>query len=701
MGTSPAKREDRVLVTGKGCFTDDVALTDPLHICFVRSPVATGDISHVDCTDAQHQPGVVAVHTGVDVAHLGNLSVNPVIPVDTVPDFPVLAHKTIRATGQPVAAVLADTRDLAQDGADLVDLSIDDQTARDVLVASQCWSTGDFDTAIATAAHVVTCSIRHPRLAPSPMEPRAIAVAYAPDTDTVTVWHSTQTPHRTRSELAAILNVNADRIRVIAPHVGGAFGMKASLYPEDVFAVWAAFRHKRDVKWTASRSEEFLSATHGRGVVSHGTLAVDNTGAILALKADIHAPLGAWVPNSGLVTAWNAARVLPSGYRVASLEISTRAIQTNHAPTGIYRGAGRPEANCLMERLVDKAARAVAQDPVAFRCANLHSATDLPHDTATGNTLDSGDYARALTLLRDKADYAAQTAERDRRQAAGELAGLGIAFYVEPSGSGWESATVTLHETGAVTVASGSSSQGHGRETAFAQIAADALDVDMNQVAVRFGDTATAPEGIGALASRSTPIGGSAVLAACTDIAKRRAKGEGLPITASVCYENTGQAWGYGAYLVTLSIDRDTGVPTLERIICVDDTGTIVNPQLVKGQILGGIAQGIGEAMLENVVYDADGQLLTGSFMDYAMPRATDMAPTALHSFEIPSPTNILGAKGVGEAGTIGAPAAILNAAIDALSPLGVTDLQMPLTSETLWRAIRTAEPGHEQGTDQ
>ncbi|SEO96080.1 carbon-monoxide dehydrogenase large subunit [Salinihabitans flavidus] len=695
IGAPVPRREDAALVRGQGLYTDDVALDAPLHVAFLRSPVPFGTIDAVDTDEAAGAEGVAGVFTGADVADLGDLAVNPALPITYRPDFPVLATGHVRAVGQPVAAVLADSAARAQDAAELIFADIADApTPAPRLVAEKHWRSGDAEAAFAGAEIVVECTLRHPRLAPSPMEPRAIAVAHDAETGGVTVWLSTQTPHRARSELAQILGVDAALIRVIAPHVGGAFGMKASLYPEEVFAVWAAFRLKRNVKWTATRSEEFLAATHGRGVTSHGALALTRDGRFTGLRARVEAPLGHWLPNSGLITAWNAGRILPSAYRVGAVDVTTRAMMHATAAMGIYRGAGRPEANSLMERLIDKAAAATGIDPLEIRARNLLGPADLPHTTATGEVLDSGDYARALDLLRDKGGYVQALAERDARRARGELVGVGTGFYIEPSGSGWETARVSVDENGDVLVASGSSSQGHGRETAFAQIAADTLNIPMDRITVHCGDTGTCPEGIGALASRSTAIGGSAVLRACEVLRARLDAGANAPQNVEVRYTNKGPAWGYGAYLVLLSIDRVTGAPRIERAACVDDTGRIINPTLVAGQILGGFAQGLGEALLEQVVYDDDGQLLTGSFMDYAMPRAADMPPLDLHKFETPSPMNVLGAKGVGEAGTIGAPVAILNAAIDALRPLGVEDLDMPLTAQTLWRAIRTAEQG-------
>ncbi|MFT6023908.1 MAG: carbon-monoxide dehydrogenase large subunit [Ascidiaceihabitans sp.] len=686
------KREDYDLITGRGCFADDARLDASLYVAFVRAQMSVGQITQLDVTAAQSAPNIYAVHTGDDVNTLGALSVNQVLETCDLPAFDVLARTHVAAIGQPVAAVLATTAQSGVDAAEMIDLDTTDCARNFKTVGEQKWKTGDAASILDTAPHVVTCTVQHPRLAPSPIEPRSVSVRYDTKTNCVTVWHSTQTPHRTRSELASILSVDIARIRVIAQHVGGAFGLKASLYPEEVFTVWAAFHHKRDVKWTATRSEEFLSATHGRGLTSKGWLAFDAAGKFLALRAEIEAPIGAWLPNSGLIPAWNAARILPSGYRIDALDITTRAVQDGRGPTGIYRGAGRPEANMLMEQLIDKAARVLGNDPLTVRHQNLLDSHDLPHTTSTGNTLDSGDYPRALRGLSDACGYTELVKIRDARRKAGELVGIGTAFYLEPSGNGWESATATLTAENNVIVASGSSSQGHARETTFAKIASQIFDISTDCISVNMGDTDQAPTGIGALASRSTAIGGSAVLQACQEVKTRAQNDETRPIVANVRYENKGQAWGYGAYLALVSICRDTGTTTLERAVCVDDAGTQVMPDFVHGQIIGGFAQGFGEAMMERIVYDDDGQLLTGSFMDYAMPRARDVPHLEVHTIETPSPMNLLGAKGVGEAGTIGAPAAILNAALDALAPLGVTDLQMPLTPHRIWEAIKDSQ---------
>jgi carbon-monoxide dehydrogenase large subunit len=689
----PSQEGDRLL-RGRGLFASDVRLDAPLALHILRSSVAQERVTIADVAAAAALPGVHAVHLAADVAKAADLPINAVLPIVETPEFPLLAADHVAAVGQPVAAILAETAEQATDAAERIDVQFAGPQRTDgKTVARKHWKTAGTDAAFAKARHVVSARIVHPVLAPSPMEPRAISVQYHPETHSVTIWQSTQTPHRSRSALALILGIDPARLRVIAPDVGGAFGMKGSLYPEEVLAVWAALHHRRNVRWIATRSEDFLSASHGRGLTSAGDLALDSDGRFLALRASVDAPLGHWVPNSGLIPAWNAARVLPCGYDIGEIDITTVARTTAHPPRGIYRGAGRPEANLLMERLVDKAARLTGLDPIEMRRRNLLKPTQLPHRTVTGNRLDSGNYPAVLDAITDTCDYRAALARRDAARSAGRLSGVGLAFYMEPSGEGWESARVTLQGDRA-DVASGSSAQGQWRKTAFAQIAADALDLPLSAVSVHYGDTQSCPEGIGALASRSTPIGGSAVLAACRLAMQRREAGDTLPITVETRYDCDGQAWGVGAYMACLTVDRETGRISMDNIACVDDTGRVVNPDLVRGQILGGVAQGLGEALMEDVRFDQEFQLLTGSFMDYAMPRATDIPPIDIHSLQTLSPMNILGAKGVGEAGTIGAPAAILNAALDALAPLGVTELTMPLTPCKIWHAIQDASTG-------
>jgi len=748
IGRARRRVEDARLVTGQGTFVGDLVPAGCLHAAFLRSPHARAKITALDTRAAAAASGVVAVFTGAHVADLGDLPVNPLVDSLHAPPFPVLAHGSVEAVGQPVAAVVAETLTAALDAAELIEVDYDplppvlgsgtDAPALFAEVpqnqaAAQTWRAGDIEAAFAAADAVVRVSIEHARLAPLTLEPRAVLAEWNEESEGLTVHLSTQTPHRARTDLAAIIGLAPERLRVIAPDVGGAFGMKASLYPEEVLVVWAAARLRRSIRWAATRAEDFAAASHGRGAAIWGELALARDGTMLALRADIEAPLGHWLPFSAVVPARNAGRVLPGPYVVPAVEISARAGISNTAPVGIYRGAGRPEAALLMERLAEEAAYALGLDSVDLRRRNLVAADRFPYATPTGETLDSGDYDAVLTRARALAEYEGLRAEQARRRAAGGLYGIGAGFYVEPSGQGSERAHLRLEPDGSIMAATGTSAQGQGRETAFAQIVAETLMLPPEDVCVVHGDTALTPPGIGALASRSTPIGGGALARAAEGLrelgrqaaarllqaepgevslgedgfvradqsvagigwdalAEHIAASGEAALEARHTFETPGEAWGCGAAIAAVAIDAETGVPTIERFVWVDDTGTVVNPLLVEGQLMGGIAQGIGEALMERIVYDGDGQLLTGSLMDYAVPRAADMPAVAFDRVETPSPMNPLGAKGVGEAGTIGAPPAIMGAVLDALRPLGVRHIDMPLTAERIWRAMKDAE---------
>lgn len=712
VGARLQRREDQALIQGQGRFVDDVFLPHALHVGFVRSVFGAGRIVAVDCSPARNRDSVIAAYCGADVAHLGDLPVNAIAGALKQPPYPVLANGYVRAVGQPLAAVLCRNAAEAADAGNDILVDIEDGPAMASIASARTpasaeeavfedipgnvafartWREGDVEHAFAQAAYTVSVEVAHPRLAPAPLEPRSIAADYDDETGNLTIYLSTQTPHRSRADLAGILGIEPSRLRLISPDVGGAFGMKASLYPEEVFVAWAALTLRRPVRWTATRSEEFLSASQGRGGVNRGTLALAADGRFLALRADMTSPLGHWLTTSAAIPAWNSGRILPGPYLIDAVDISTRGILTHTAPVGIYRGAGRPEAALMMERLVEKAARTLGIDPVDLRRRNLIPAGRMPHTGPTGIRLDSGDYRRALDTLCSHAGYEDLKEAVSRRRTAGEIVGLGMAFYVEPCGRGWESARVETRPDGTIVAATGSSSQGHGRQTAYAQIVADVFDVAPENVEVRLGDTETCPAGIGALASRSTAIGGSALLTAARQARADASKGDGSG-SAEIVYETDDEAWGFGCHLALVCIDAETGTLSVESITCLDDIGTVINPMLVEGQIMGGIAQGFGEAVLERLVYTKDGQLLTGSLSDYALPRADTMPAINIVATSTLSPNNLLGAKGVGEAGTIGAPAAILNAALDALAPSGVRDLNMPLTSETIWRALRDAK---------
>jgi carbon-monoxide dehydrogenase large subunit len=511
---------------------------------------------------------------------------------------------------------------------------------------------------------------------------------------------------------------------VVAPDVGGAFGGKASLMPEDVICAFAARAVGGAVMWTATRSDEFLAATQGRGAQSSGALTLDAGGRVLAMRARMAFPLGHWMPYSALAPVRNAGRILPGPYKVAQVAVDVQADLTAGAAVNIYRGAGRPEAAMLIERLMDRGAQAAAMDPLAFRRQNVMAPDDLPAE----NGVCSGDFTGLLDRLAEASGYADLRAAQAARRGRGAVCGLGIALYVEPCGQGWETAEARLMADGSVVLATGSSAQGQGRETAFAQLVADALQIAPGQVRVVAGDTDQVPDGIGALASRSTAIGGSAAVLAARALADRARRAaaamigadpdavalvpggfaagdrgltwaalaaglgaSGAVMSERVRHDAPAEAWASGAVLAEVAVDGDTGVVTVERITWVDDAGHVVNPALVEGQMIGGAAQGLGAALMERVVYQ-DGQLLTGSLMDYAVPRASDMPPLRLVKQGTPSPANILGVKGVGEAGCIGIPAAILNAVMDAL-PADTPDLSLPLTSEKVWRALNGMDP--------
>jgi carbon-monoxide dehydrogenase large subunit len=684
---------DERRLRGAGRYVGDLAPEGCLHLAFARSPYARARIASVGIDAARAAAGVAAVFTGADVAGLEGIEVNRLFEGMNVPPHPLLAHGEIFAVGEPFAAAIAASPAAARDAADLVQLQAEMLAASaqpdpSRVVYRRTWSSGEVDAAFATARTVVRLRIENPRLAAAPMEPRATLAA--PQDDAVTVWTSTQAPYRVRADIAKVLGLAESRVRVIAPDVGGAFGAKAATYREDVLVAWAALRLGRPVKWVATRGEDFLSTQHGRGNRAEGTLALDAEGRFLALRACIVCALGSVLTYSSAVTGHNYARILPGPYRVPALRIELEGCLSDTATVGIYRGAGRPEAALLMERLADEAGRTLGIDPAEIRRRNFVPPASLPFTTPTGARLDSGDYGAALAELLRVTEYAGLRAEVARRRAAGELLGIGLASYVEPCGSGAEAARVRIGPDGGVTAWTGATSQGQGLERAFARIVARELDVAPGRVEVRHGDTADLPSGLGAVASRSTAIGGSALARAA-----RRARSEGGEATE--VHEVRGEAWSYGSCLAVLRIDADTGEPAIERLTLVDDAGRIVDAAGSEAQLSGGIAQGLGQALMERVVYDAAAQLQTGSFLDYALPRAADFPTPELHHLQTPSPMNELGAKGLGETGCIAVPPAIVNAARDALGAERAIALDMPLTAEKLWRAIHGRDDGGER----
>lgn len=688
-----ARVEDRRLLTGQGLYVHDVHQPGMLHATFLRSTHARARIAALDLQYALDCEGVVAVITASDLPGLKMPVINPLLPNIQQPDCPLLATGRVDYVGQPIAVVLARTLYEAQAAAEQILVDYDAEPAQcdlapgNTMIATAVHSSGQ---APATAAYRVSMSHHQPRVVAMSLEPRATLAQWDEATGSLTAWLGTQAPFRARTDIASTLGLLPAKVRVIAPDVGGAFGAKASVSPEDLVIAFVARHLKATVKWTSPRSEEFTSAVHGRGARLEGELWLDGQGRFTHLGARLRFPVGAWLPFSAVVPARNAARILPGPYRVASIDITSEAAMSNAAAVNIYRGAGRPEAALLMERLVEMAARKAGIDPVELRLRNLIEADAMPYATPTGEHFDAGDYRAVLERSCELFGYPAELAEQQRRRSAGEVLGIGVALYVEPCGQGWESARVTLKADGSVLVASGSSAQGQGHQTTYAVIAAEALGCGPALVTVAHGDTNACPEGIGALASRSIAIGGSAVAVAARAAATRRDAGEALPIVCESTYTAPAEAWSYGCVIARMAIDRDTGKPAIEKLVWVDDAGLIISPQLAQGQLLGGLAQGLGQAMMERIVYDSEGQLLTGSLMDYAIPRADDMPAVTLESIAITTQANLLGAKGVGEAGCIGVPAALINAAADALFPLGVNPPDFPLTAERLWQALQT-----------
>ena len=689
---TPLRREDTALLTGRGCFVHDVQIADAACVVFVRSSQAHGRLQPLDTTAARSMPGVLAVYTANDVGALCMPPINPLLEVAQDLRFPLLAQTQIDHTGQALAMVVATSLPMARAAAEAVQVQVESQPSVPDFGGSPEVTRVAFESGAPApdATTVADACIVSPRVVAMTMEPRALVVEVDSSACTLKVWSGSQAPSRMQSDIASLLALDLQQVHVITPNVGGAFGAKSSVYPEELLVCWAAWHLKRNLRWTSTRSEEFSSAMHGRGARLTGSLTCRPDGQMAALQADLDFALGAWLPFSAVVPLRNAARILPGPYHVQSLKVQGQAALSHAAPVNIYRGAGRPEAALLMETLVEMAARRLGMDPVELRLRNLVGSHEMPFQTPTGEVLDSGDYAGLLQQACARFAYDEERAAQARRRQEGECVGIGMALYIEPCGKGWESARVTLQANGRVEVASGSPAQGQGHLTTFARIAAQELGIDEAQVDVLCGDTAACPPGVGALASRSVAIGGSAIAQACRQAKSQQDAGHALPIVVETRYESA-ETWSSGCVVVRLSIDTETGHPKIEKVVWIDDAGRIIHPTLAHGQLVGGFAQGFGQAMLEEIVYDNAGQLLTGSLMDYAIARAEDLPEVDIDSRCTPSAVNLLGSKGVGEAGCIGVPAAIMNAARDALAPvLGEVQLDFPLRPQRLWQLLQT-----------
>jgi carbon-monoxide dehydrogenase large subunit len=693
------RREDARLLRGQGGFVANQPLQGAAHAVFLRSPHAHARILGIELEAARAEPGVLAVLGPQDFTGLQQPRVNGLLPGMRLPQAPLMPADRVLAVGAPVALVLAETRQQAQAAAELIWVDYQDLTpvADFERGGADLYPEVPGNLALRSETRVgslpageasASARIELPRVAAAPMEPRAALMRWDAATQTLQAWLSTQTPSRAREDLAHALGIAPEQVQVIATDVGGAFGGKASVFAEDLLLALAARHLQRPLRWLATRGEDLLAGTHGRASRLQGRLWLDAQGQMQALDAQLEFALGHWLPFSAAAPLRNTCRILPGPYRLPSWQVQGEGRLSHAAAVGIYRGAGRPEACILMERLVDEAARRAGIDPLALRLANVWPADALPRRLASEVWLDRCDLPALLNRAAVLFDYTQRRA-RQRQAPQGEfLTGIGIALYVEPCGQGGESARLTALPDGRYQLATGATAQGQGRETSYAKLLAEALGCAPAQIEVLHGDTARCPAGIGALASRSTAVGGSAVLKAAEQLQQRLAEGAALPWTVELFHHTAEEAWASGCVMLELQIERATGQPHIRELVWVDDAGVLVSPELVHGQLLGGLAQGLGQALMERIVYDESGQLLTGSLMDYALPRAEDMPRITLESLPTRSAANELGAKGVGEAGCIGLPAALLNAAHDALAPLGVSQLDFPLSAAALWRAM-------------
>ena len=752
LGRSIKRFEDARLVIGDGVFIDDIKLPDMLHAVVVRSVHAHARIRSINVVDAIELDGVVEVLTGADLA--GKLPDLPIRPMGersvdefNPPEHPVLAQDKVCYVGQPVAVVVAKNPYLARDGAELVAVDYEPLTPvvnpvyaanEDVPIIHPHLGTnvamrsvqegGDIEKAFAQAAHIVRQRYEIPRLAPSSMETRGVIGNYDASGDLLTVWDSTQAPNQIKRYLAQMLGRPEESIRVVAPDVGGSFGIKDCLFSEDVLMPFLALRLQKPVKWIEDRQENLITY-HGRGMSLDAEVAVDKNGVILGIRASILADIGAYFYFTTPFPLFNAARRITGPYDVPAVRVDLLGVITNKTPVAAYRGTGSPEAAFCIERTLDLIAKDLELDPAEVRRSNYISKDAFPYKSCTGNMYDSGDYLLALDRALELVEYSAWQEKIKQRRPGDPYLGVGLATFIKSSGAGGEhrveSARVTIDSSGQIDVYTGVSPHGQGTETTFAQIAAETLGVDPSQVRVHHSDTAIYPHGIGTSASRGLIFGGSAVQLALKEAREKLAgfaskffscpaadikfsDGEvfdlhhpdtKIPFEKLAAMESgldfeheytlPQSPVSFGAHAVVVEVNQDTLELKILRYVGVHDCGQIINPMIVEGQIHGGIAQGIGQALIESIVYSEEGQPLTGSLMDYALPRSTMIPDLTLDTIDTISPTNPLGAKGIGSVSTVPSPAAIANAVMNAISPSGVRHIDAPYTPERLWRAIR------------
>ncbi len=776
-GSSIRRREDPRLITGNATYTDDILLPGMLHAAMLRSPYAHARIRSINTTGAANANGVVAVFTAPDTD--GELQPTPcawLLPDSDlkIADYHCIAKDFVRYVGDIVAVVVAETSYQAQDALDLIEVDYEPLPAvseprkasaegapqiHEEIEGNQAfhWTvTGgeDINAALESADIVVKERIVQQRLIPNAMEPRAALASYVQATGELTLWNTTQNPHIVRFLCSLVTGIPEDRLRVIAPEVGGGFGSKIAVYPADFVTVFCSKKLGVPVKWVESRSENYQATTHGRDHVQEVELAATRDGKITGLRATVWAGMGAYLSTAapGIPTILHGL-MLSGVYDIPAIHEDVYGIYTNTTPVEAYRGAGRPEATFMLERLVDALATKLSMDPAEVRRRNFIPPFEDGHNVVTGLTYDSGNYPKILDKLLNKAGYEQLRSEQAEARAKGRFIGIGLSTYVEICGLGpsqvagaigfqgglWESAILRFHPSGKVHVMIGASPHGQGEETTFAQIIAGELGVSPDDVKVIHGDTDNTPMGWGTYGSRTTAVGGAALAVAARKIREKASviaahlleaavedmdyedgkffvKGspessktiqdialmanvawdlpEGVEagLEATSFYDPPNFVFPYGAHLAIVEVDPETGNVDLQRYIAIDDCGPQINPMIVEGQVHGGVVQGIGQALWEEAVYDDDGQLLTGTMLDYAIPRADHLPEIEVYSTVTPSPHHPLGVKGVGEAGTIASTAAVYNAVMDALQPFNIQPLGMPMTPERVWRAVKDAQ---------
>ena len=772
-GSSVKRREDPRFITGQGNYVDDIKLVGMLHMMLVRSPHAHANITGIDVSQAKSMDGVIAVYTGEDLKEqLGSLPCGWVVPDTKEVPHPPLAFGSVRYVGDAVAAVVATSPGIAEDAASLIDVDYDvlpatvnsedamkdgapqlhDDAPNNIAFEWEI-SGGDIDQARSDSDVVITQRLHNQRLIPNSMEARGVIADYNKGTNQLTVWTSTQIPHLVRLLMSLVTGHPEHLLRVIAPDVGGAFGAKLYLYAEEIITAMIAKRLGKPVKWIEQRTEAYTATTHGRDHIADVEIMGNRDGTLTGISTTVYANLGAYLSTfAPLIPTYYFGLMLVGPYKTPNIYCKTYGIFTNTTPVDAYRGAGRPEATYLVERMVDLFAAEIGMDPVEVRRKNFIPPFDEAYEVATGVSYDSGNYDASLDRALEIVGYDDFRREQAEARKEGRYLGIGLSSYVEISGAApsavafalgaraglWESALVRVAPTGKVTTFTGSCSTGQGHETSYAQLVSSELGVPLDDIDIVHGDTGRGQFGIGSFGSRSVAVGGTAIymsLQKVRDKAKKIAAHlleaaeedivfedgklfvAGTPAQAKTFQEVAGAAyyyaslpedmepgleatsffdpknftWPAGTHIAIVEIDPDTGDTKLLRYIGVDDVGNVINPMIVDGMVHGGVAQGVGQALQEEAIYSEDGQLLTGSMADYAIPTAATLPSFETDRIVTPSPTNPLGVKGAGETGTIAAAPAVINAVVDALSPLGVRHIDMPAKPERVWRLIQSA----------